>query len=268
MGQAANTHMAHPQPRRWWRTLGYPTQANRKTHGRANRACRGWQRTAAAAVAAAQLAASRGRAVLCTPRCQTARGRSAFAPPADSQALSEMRGGEQPGARQRPAARTASRPAAMRPQRTSALRLVAVGVMTLAHCARHGDAYISVTPEGNVTLYGATSVGSWEATADTSDLYVTGNVVLGRTSRSLDSGPCPPLPARARGPRAEQPLRAGAHTAASLLLRRICTTTTVTRTHAYTERVDRRASGLPVRCHFTPLVPSLGSCSFEQVESC
>ena len=49
-------------------------------------------------------------------------------------------------------------------------------------------AYISVTPEGNLTLYGATSVGSWETVSDASDLYVTGNVVLGRLNNDIDSG--------------------------------------------------------------------------------
>ena len=51
------------------------------------------------------------------------------------------------------------------------------------------QAYISVTPEGNLTLYGPTAVGSWEATdVEPSDMYVTGNVVLGRLDDDLDSG--------------------------------------------------------------------------------
>lgn len=50
------------------------------------------------------------------------------------------------------------------------------------------SAYISITPEGNLTLYGPTSVGSWETTTDNSDLYVTGNVVLGRLQNDIDSG--------------------------------------------------------------------------------
>eukprot|EP01051_Picozoa_sp_SAG22_P017033 SAG22_NODE_2537_length_2464_cov_1.924313_1_plen_535_part_10 len=58
----------------------------------------------------------------------------------------------------------------------------------LAAAAGRASAYVSITPEGNLTLYGPTSVGSWETTTDHSDLYVTGNVVLGRLESDLDSG--------------------------------------------------------------------------------
>ena len=58
----------------------------------------------------------------------------------------------------------------------------------LLHLLAPADGYLSVTPEGNLTLYGPTSVGAWEANEAPSDLYVTGNVVLGRLAGDLDSG--------------------------------------------------------------------------------
>ena len=61
------------------------------------------------------------------------------------------------------------------------------GMLLQLGLLRGAHGYISVTPEGNLTLYGATSVGAWES-SETSDLYVTGGVVLGRVESDIDSG--------------------------------------------------------------------------------
>ena len=59
--------------------------------------------------------------------------------------------------------------------------------LLLAVSAPCANAWITVSPEGNMTLMTTTQVGDWDhgTTGEPKDLYITGDVHIGKTNGSL-----------------------------------------------------------------------------------
>ena len=60
-------------------------------------------------------------------------------------------------------------------------------LLLLAVSAPCANAWITVSPEGNMTLMTTTQVGDWDhgTTGEPKDLYITGDVHIGKTNGSL-----------------------------------------------------------------------------------